>query len=307
MKATLRKGLLAAATAGAMVVSAGAANAGSIESLFATGINLLNDRSAEVVIKGTGNVSTDIESGDYLFGIVKIDSINGTLAGGGTVNNEFTAVFLTQVSSVTSAGTDPTCGGCAVSDFVFAAPGQSAWETYLGLPVGTTTPDGNDLSSTVMMWFEDTTPPATPFSNTGTVAGDVAVATDGILRLTLELGDVGTSWEGEDLPTDPADLANYPSGANVGNIQIGLNVGYESFGGNFVQNLLGFKGTNVDFVGNAKITLPTGPGSAGTEWPIWDQADINFFYVPEPATLGLMGVGLFGIGVLQRRRRKAAA
>jgi len=79
----------------------GQAQAGDILSLFKEGTNHASDENREYLIDRNGTVLGQIDVGDSLRGIVGINTLNSTGAnvGGGTENNEWTAVYQIKVVS----------------------------------------------------------------------------------------------------------------------------------------------------------------------------------------------------------------
>lgn len=243
--------------------------------------------NAEVLLDKDGSGSVSI--GDTFWGTVQLQQIKaptdpsgtggGTIwfPGGGFGTVEVTGYFATDVTGILL----PPFG---------ADPGNPT--IVLGAPA--IDPNGILAGGEVLRLFEDT---AVDY-NDSTQALALATATDGTLHSSLGL--TGGYWYTV-APIVP------PGSGDVGVSFAGLNYIISPFATVPVNDPNeGFSGLSVDVFFNSEIgSLGNfGGASSGTKMHFFSNDPAVYKPIPEPASMMLLGMGLFGIAGL--RRRKAA-
>jgi hypothetical protein len=308
------KKLIGVACLAALPFAVSGVQAAPLSAALVVGNNSFSDDNAEVILKldaTTGtyrafNFGTDtIGVGDILVGMVGLTSYpTGALGTSSSLYNEGTGLYAVQVATG-AATTAASCGDgsgavlTTCTNYTFtAATGANAADplngavSLLNTIYGTTVaPIANTTANSFGAFFEDTTP---DFNRTAADFNTAfASATDGTLRMVLDQIVGNSDFFVTTAPADPSQLAAWNimfPGANAGSFGGSGTIGYQNFPGWTV-------GPDIGITGNLQ-------GADAGPFGIWSDSTYRFpaARVPEPATVGLLGLGLLAITMVRRRK-----
>lgn len=286
-----------------LMLAAGSAHAVNIaNTIFIGELNQWSDNSAESQnLDGNGNGFLDV--GDTLRGTFDIQSLEDQTGGGGVIPygaggvNELSGIFEIQVTSKVFVGNGQDgVAGTADDLFNFQFGAYAPFQAEFGLS-----------GTTMVVFFDDATP---DFDRTGTIANAETTATNGTKVLEIGFtGDPDESWNAFGAPQDPSLGSGRPQTAPLGSFDFALGFLFNAlFGGNLQVFAACFPlcpGDGlVDIAGSGGLTGTLG---STTEYDVFNNVDLVFQPIPEPGTLGMLGAGLLGLGLLLRTRQEKQA
>jgi hypothetical protein len=299
MSSESRKFGVVSAVAGGMMMALGVAtpaSAASVSSLFFPGaLNQLSDNSAEFLVNKVGAAPKVIDIGDELWGIFTISSFENLStpspvrdAGGASGNNELTGIFGFSVLTKSCALPGLNCS------FTFGPSADFALHVA-GLANG----PGVVIPGIVAAMFEDS---VINYTRTTTIANGMAISSDGVYRAALGFGGDGDEAVFSTANSDDVSLlgATAPPG-NAGTTNMQLSILEEFFGVDFGQTgaTLPIADGLIDINGSGNLL---GIANVQTGFDFFDNFDFVVNVLPEPGTVGLLGLGLAGLGFFTRRR-----
>ena len=203
-----------------------------------------------------------------------------------------TGIVVIEVATKFDLGFNDPITGLPQFSFTYQAP-SNGLDFYLPTALPGTL--GNAGDGTVVAAYWDTTPDLGAPPICSSQADCIAKAGDGQLweadTFDLTLGGGVTGWGGTGADNIAA-VSGAPQSSKVAFVNFFLNIAYNGAGQVLGPQMIG----SADILGGAGLTN----GAFGRS-----DTDFQKERIPEPGTLALLAAGLFGVGAVQRRRRKA--